>query len=63
MKKIYLDSINIEPTFIGSILNVIYNIIIINRSSKVTNYKLSFEKMLERQYLELIDAKLHPMIK
>ena len=58
MKKIYLDSLNIKPSHLKSVLRLIYHLIVINRSKEVTNFKFAFDKILERQYCEISDKKI-----
>lgn len=62
MKKIYLDSINIDILSINSIMKILYNLIILNRNSEVKNYKLSFEQSLSKQYLEITDFKIQKLL-
>ena len=58
MKKIYLDSINIDILSINSLITILYNLIIINRSQKAKNYKLSFDQNLSKQYLKITDFEI-----
>lgn len=58
MKRIYLDSLNVQPNYLKSVLKVIYHLIILNRSKDVNSFKLTFDKVLERQFCEITDEKI-----
>ena len=42
MKKIFLDSVELDKAQLNSFLNILYNILITNRNSEPVNFKLSF---------------------
>lgn len=58
MKRIYLDSLNLQQNHLKSVLKVIYHLIVLNRSKNVESFKLSFDKILERQFCEITDEKI-----
>lgn len=62
MKKIYLDSIELNRDSIKSVLQILYNIIVFNRV-ELEDYKLCFDKYLERQYLLITDKEIGSRIK
>lgn len=43
MKKIYLDSVELDKSLIKSVLVILYNTLVFNRI-EVNEYKLSFDK-------------------
>ncbi len=62
MKTIYLDAISCHPKQLRSALKIIYNFLILQRASNITNYKLTLDKVLEMQYPEIVDTQLALMI-
>lgn len=58
MKRVYLDSLNVQPHHLKSVLKIIYHLIVLNRRKDVDAFKLSFDKVLERQFCEITDEKM-----
>ena len=62
MKKIYLDSIDLPRELIESVLQILYNLIVFNWVG-VEEYKFSFDKHLNRQFLVITDPDISSWIK
>ncbi len=62
MKTIYLDAISCHSKQLRSALRIIYNFLVLQRASNVTNFKLTLDKTLEMQYPEIVDNQLALLI-
>ena len=62
MKTIYLDAISCHAKQLRSALRIIYNFLVMQRASNVTNFKLTLDKTLEMQYPEIVDNQLALLI-
>ena len=49
---------NLQSNHLKSVLKLLYHIIVLNRSKDVDSFKLTFDKVLERQYCEITDEKI-----
>jgi hypothetical protein len=63
INKVYLDSITTPPKYIRSVLTVLYNMLILQRSPRVREYHMGFEKLLEIPYVEIGDEDIASMVR